>query len=95
MKAYAQVRGSRSETGNVQSQGQIGSPQKNKKIDPSDAEPLFIIFILAFLGWACASAALVYHWRKYCKGDGRAAFAQALYFGISLLLLVTALFAIL
>lgn len=94
MKAYAQVRGSRSESGNTQSSKQVSTNQ-NKKIDPADAQPLFIIFILAFMFWVAASAALVYHWRKYCKGDSKAAFAQALYFGVSLLLLVTALFAIL
>jgi hypothetical protein len=96
MIAYAQVRGSRTESGVIQSSKSVSTNTGgSKKINPADTQPLFIVFIIVFLGWAAASGALVYHWRKYAQGDKVVQFAQLLYFVVSLGLLVIALFAIL
>ena len=96
MIANAQVRGSRTDTGTVGSQ--ILQPTKSapnsNKINPKDTSGLFIFFILAFLAWIAVSAALVYHWRKYAKGDSKVALAQIIYFAVSLLLLAIAIISI-
>ena len=93
MIANAQVRGSRTGTSQILQPTQ--SIEGSNKVNPANTGPLFIIFILAFLIWVALSGALVYHWRKYAKGDKKVAFAQLLYFAISLLLLVIAIVSIL
>lgn len=94
MIANAQVRGSR--TGTV---SQVIEPTKStpgsNKINPANTSGLFIVFVISFLAWAGISAALVYHWRKYAPGDKKVALAQAIYFVLSLILLVTAVISIL
>ncbi|MEN9852293.1 MAG: hypothetical protein RI996_236 [Candidatus Parcubacteria bacterium] len=98
MKAYAQVRGSRTESGSVASlqstqQGKQTTSTQNQK--PADAGPLLFIFFIVFALYAMVSAMLVYHWNRFGKNDKRIQFGQLVYFVITLLLLVIALFSIL
>ena len=93
MIANAQVRGSRD--GNISQSSNIG--QKAVQNNPSSAtggESLIIVFFIVAVIWMGVSAALVYHWRKYGKGDSRVSLAQSIYFAASLFILVVALFSL-
>jgi hypothetical protein len=93
MKAYAQVRGSRDVSGGVNASPQPQNREVNK--NTADTGPLFIIFVIVAVIYGIVSAMLVYHWSRFGKNDKVIQFAQLVYFVITLLLLVVALFAIL
>jgi hypothetical protein len=97
MKAYAQVRGSRTESGSAvpQQSVQQGRQTNTQNQKPADTGPLFIIFVIVAVIYGIVSAMLVYHWSRFGKNDKVIQFAQLVYFVITLLLLVVALFAIL
>lgn len=93
MIANAQVRGSR-DTGVTQTTNTNQRTASNNGAQSTGGESLIIVFFIVAIIWMGVSAALVYHWRKYGKGDSRVALAQGIYFASSLLILVVALFAL-
>ncbi len=93
MIANAQVRGSR-DTDVTQTTNTNQRTSGNNGVQSTGGESLIIVFFIVVIIWMGVSAALVYHWRKYGKGDSRVALAQGIYFASSLLILVVALFAL-
>jgi heme/copper-type cytochrome/quinol oxidase subunit 2 len=93
MIANAQVRGSRD---GVVSQTSNATQKivKSSSAQSSAGESLIIVFFIVAIIWMGVSAALVYHWRKYGKGDSKVALAQGIYFTTSLIILVVALFSL-
>lgn len=92
MKAYAQVRGSRDAREVVQPQ--TSNNPKKTEAQKGDTGPLFVVFFVVFILYAIVSAMLVYHWNRFGKNDKVIQFAQMVYFTVSLLLLLVAVFSI-
>jgi cytochrome b subunit of formate dehydrogenase len=94
MIANAQVRGSREGGVTTTTNTNQGGVNNNNQNTGTGGESLIIVFFIVFIIWMAVSAALVYHWRKYGKGDSRISLAQSVYFASSLLILVVALFSL-
>jgi hypothetical protein len=97
MKAYAQVRGSRSEGGTVStSQPSRTVQNQNKQTEKqADTGPLFAVLFVVFILYAIVSGMLVYHWRRFAKHDRLVGLAQVVYFAVTILLLLVATFSLL
>ena len=93
MIANAQVRGSRDGVV-TQTTNTSQKSASNNGAQSTGGESLIIVFFIVAIIWMGVSAALVYHWRKYGKGDSRVSLAQSIYFAASLLILVVALFSL-
>jgi hypothetical protein len=91
MNAYAQVRNQRTSQVAV-----TGTTQNNpaQTSQPATTSALFIIFLLVAVSWVVVSIILAYHWNRFGFKDKGVLLGQAIYFAVSLLLLMVALFSI-
>ena len=92
MKTYAQVRNFR---GEQTAQPTITNDSRSTHLNTPTPKGLFAVFFLILIAWMAVSAALVYHWRKYGKGDKNVSIAQSIYFIGSVILLFIIIFSIL
>jgi hypothetical protein len=92
MKVYAQVRGSRDPNAGVEAK----PVNQNRETQQSSGDngPLLVVFFVTAVIYIVVSAMLVYHWQRFGKNDKNIQLVQGVYFAVSLLLLVVALFSI-
>ena len=64
------------------------------QIAPALKTVLWPIFAIIVVVYVIVSVVLLYHWRRYALHNKRVAFAETLYFLVSVVALVVALFAL-